>query len=62
MLTQAPPFSNDSTGLQGYVFVNPAESLVVVAIKGTSLEIFDIGGPTKDKDKQAVRLRGAGQR
>jgi len=48
---QTSIFGNDTSGLKGYIFTNEAETLVVVAIKGTSAAFLHVGGPTHDADK-----------
>ncbi|PFH53146.1 hypothetical protein AMATHDRAFT_138431 [Amanita thiersii Skay4041] len=41
----------DADGFRGYVFATPDNSTVVLAIKGTSAELWSGGGPTARKDK-----------
>ncbi|CAO3599825.1 unnamed protein product [Absidia cylindrospora] len=43
-------FGWDADGLRGHVFGNADDSLLVIAIKGTTAGLFT-GGPTGDKDK-----------
>jgi len=47
----------NSTGLQGYVFGTASRDVLVMAIKGTSLDLFNIGGPTAEQDRLIVRRR-----
>lgn len=49
-------FGFDSDGLRGYIYESDDESLLVIAIKGTSTTVFGVGGgPTGKKDKYYVR-------
>ncbi|ORX54562.1 alpha/beta-hydrolase [Hesseltinella vesiculosa] len=48
-------FGWDGDGLRGHVFGNQDNSLLVIAIKGTTAGLFS-GGPTGDKDKQNDNL------
>ncbi|TPX36014.1 hypothetical protein SmJEL517_g01757 [Synchytrium microbalum] len=46
------PFGWDSDGIRGYVFKSDDEDVLVIAIKGTSAQVFGIGGgPTSKRDK-----------
>ena len=51
------PLVENSTGLQGYVFGTASRDVLVMAIKGTSLDLFNIGGPTAEQDRLIVRRR-----
>ena len=46
----------DSDNLRGYVYVDANATLVVMAIKGTTLDFFG-GSDTGAKDRLIVRLR-----
>jgi len=52
----------NSTGLQGYVFGTANRDVLVMAIKGTSLDLFNIGGPTAEQDRLIVRRPVDGER
>jgi putative lipase involved disintegration of autophagic bodies len=45
----------NATGLKGYVFATADRSVLVMAVKGTSLDLFNMGGPTAEQDRLIVR-------
>jgi lipase ATG15 len=44
-------FGWSSNGLRGHVFVDDLSELVVISYKGTSPNLFGIGGPSSERDK-----------
>lgn len=45
----------NATGLKGYIFATANRDILVMAIKGTSLDLFNMGGPTAEQDRLIVR-------
>ena len=61
------PIGANGTGLRGFVFGTADRSVLVMAVKGTSLDLFNMGGETAEQDRLIVRdgaavpLRGGSQ-
>ena len=51
------PYGWNSTGIQGYIYVDDRNETMTVSFKGTSLQILGIGGPTGPSDRYNGKAR-----